>query len=223
MALLAGFVSPGSAQKEPTTGAAKAPARNKQGMGRMRDTCPMKVPGTTVTSADVEGGVALAFITKTGDVAELRRRVQRAAETHNSNYAGGGMMMGGQGRDGADTMRGRGAGAEPGHMGGDRGGMMMGGGAMTGGGMMIPASTVSAENVNGGARLVFRPKDTAQMEALREHVRMRAERMTQGECPMMSTGAQGQAAPPSGAGDTGHEAQHKSPPTKAAQPPAKAK
>jgi hypothetical protein len=211
MALLAVFASTSGAQSEPTTGAAKVPARNKQGMGMMADTCPMKVPGTTVTSIDVEGGVALAFTTKTGDVAELRRRV---AEMHNNND-GCGMMMGGQGRDGADTKRG--AGLRRGRRASGRGGMIMGGATM------MPTSTASVEDTKNGARLVFRPKDPAQLEALREHARMHVERMTRGECPMMSAGAQGQTTPPPSAGDMGHEARRMSPPTKAAQPPTKTK
>lgn len=202
-ALLAGFTSTSGAQADPATGAAKMPAP-KHAMGMMADTCPMKVPGTTVTSMDVEGGVALTFITKTGDVAELRQRVQRVAEMHNNNDTSGEMKMGGQGRDGADTKRGHGAGAARGREGGDHGGMMM------------PAVTASVENVNGGARLVLRPKNSAQLEALRSHARMRADRMTQGECPMMSARAQGQAAPPD-AGNTSNRAHPLAPRTKATQ------
>jgi hypothetical protein len=55
----------------------------------------MQVPGTTVTSPDEEGGAALAFTTGAGasDVAKLRHRVRRMAETHNQQHARGGMTM----------------------------------------------------------------------------------------------------------------------------------
>ena len=43
--------------------------------------CPMRVSGTTVTSSDVEEGVALYFTTS-GDVNELRQRVRELATTH---------------------------------------------------------------------------------------------------------------------------------------------
>lgn len=112
----------------------------------MRDMCPMQVPGTTVASEDVDGGVALAFTTSSGDVSELQRRVTHMAEMHNQRHAAGGMM---------------------------------------------PAATASAENVDGGARIVLRPSDPAQLDALREHARTHAEQMSHGACPMMDEGGGG--------------------------------
>lgn len=61
------------------------------GMGMMDEMCPMAVPGTTVAASDVDGGVALAFTTRSGDVEELRRRVRRMAEMH-AGHGGMGMM-----------------------------------------------------------------------------------------------------------------------------------
>lgn len=182
-ALLAGCASTSSARSEPTTSAAAAPA-HEHGMGMMGDMCPMQISGTTVTSADVEGGVALAFTTSTGDVAELRQRVRRMAEMHKHRHATGGMMMEGHGAGGAASEHDHGAAAKPGHEGGGRGGMMMGG-------MMMPGATASVEDSEGGARLILRPKDPGRLEALREHARMRADRMAHGECPMMSPGMEG--------------------------------
>jgi hypothetical protein len=46
-----------------------------RGMGPMS---PMRVPGTTVTATDTEGGVALDFETS-GDAAEVQARVQHMA------------------------------------------------------------------------------------------------------------------------------------------------
>jgi len=162
-AFLAGCASTGGTGNESKTSAAP-PTAHEHGMGMMGDMCPMKVAGTAVTPADVEGGVALAFTTKSGDVTELRQRVRRMAEMHNNHHATGGMM----------------------------GGMHDGGsGMMKDGGMMMPAATAAVEDVEGGARLVLRPTDPAQLEALREHARTRAGRMASGECPMMQSHAGG--------------------------------
>jgi len=59
------------------------------------------------------------------------------------------------------------------------------------GGMMMPAATASAEDAAGGARMILRPADPAQLDALREHARTHAEKMTRGECPMMAEGGEG--------------------------------
>ena len=183
LAVAAGCASTSGERPAPAESAATAPA-HEHGMGAMA-MCPMQVPGTTATTADVEGGVALSFTTST-DVADGRQRVRRMAEMHNQHHSGG-MMMGPQG-----------AGSAPGEHEHERG-ACCGGERVSGGMMMVPAATASVEDVQGGARLVLRPRDPAQLEALREHVRMHAARMAQGECPMM-------APPPSG--DGGHEAHH---------------
>ena len=64
------------------------------GPGGMSEMCPEKVPGTTARAEDVDGGAALSFTT-TGDVAEVRRRVQRMAEMHNQHHGDGKSSMGG--------------------------------------------------------------------------------------------------------------------------------
>jgi len=58
----------------------------------------------------------------------------------------------------------------------------------------MPDATVSKEDVDGGARLVFKPKDPAQLEALREHVRRGPQHMRDGTCPMAEGSAE--ATPP---------------------------
>jgi hypothetical protein len=141
-----------------STGPSAAPTSREPGMGvMMGDRCPMKVPGTTVASVDVDGGASLVFVTM-GDVPELRDRVRAMAEMHNRRQAGGGMMMGNKG---------------PGEAGGSQG--------LTAGETM-PAATASADDVEGGARLVLVPTDPAQLKSLRAHTRMHADRMTRGEC-----------------------------------------
>jgi hypothetical protein len=123
------------------------------GMGMMGDEmCPMRVEGTTVAVSDVEGGVALAFTTSTGDVAQVRERARRMAAMHDG-----------------------------------RPGMGMG---------MMPAATATVEDIDGGARITLVANDPAQEDALRQHVRMHAERMQGGECPMMQQPAEPPAPPP---------------------------
>ena len=48
----------------------------------MMQNCPMKVPGTGVSVTDTENGIALTLTTKSGDVAELRRRIENMAKMH---------------------------------------------------------------------------------------------------------------------------------------------
>jgi len=186
IAALAGCGSTSGAGREPATGAAAAPHRHSAGMiAEMADTCPMQISGTAVAASDMEGGVGLDFTT-TGDVVELRRRVGRMAEMHDGH---GHMRMGGgtppcaeaehrHGADEDDDEDGDEDGA--GHHGSGHDGM--------GGRMMMPEATATVEDIEGGARFVLRPTDPAQLVTLREHVHMRAERMADGECPMMSGG-----------------------------------
>jgi hypothetical protein len=63
---------PGSSQPE------------KSGMSMMQN-CPMKVPGADLSVANVENGVTLTITTKSGDVAELRRRSESMAKMHNAS------------------------------------------------------------------------------------------------------------------------------------------
>ena len=48
----------------------------------MMQSCPMKVSGAELALADVPQGVTLTITTKTGDVAELRRRTENMAKMH---------------------------------------------------------------------------------------------------------------------------------------------
>lgn len=192
-----------SGGREPATGAASAPAEehaHEDGdqAGMMAGMCPMHVPGTTVAATEVDGGIGLSFTTTTGDVAELRERARRMAEMH--NQPGGHWMMGSHGAAAPAPS------AEPqhgaiGHEGGGRGGMLRDSG------MMMPAATASAQDSEGGARIILQPKDPAQLGALREHVRMMAQRMAAGECPMMSLGNAGEPAH-ADTGEADQEAHH---------------
>lgn len=129
----------------------------------MSSACPIALPGTTARAEDVDGGAALAFTT-TGDVAELRRRVARMAEMHDEHH-------------------GEGHGAQKGMHAGEM--HEMHGGQMHGG-MMMPPSTARSEDIEGGARLVFTPRDPTDLAKLREQTRQHAEKMASGhQCPMM--------------------------------------
>jgi hypothetical protein len=47
--------------------------------------CPMIVPGSDVSVTDVEKGIALTFTANSGDVTELRRRVEAMAQMHSTS------------------------------------------------------------------------------------------------------------------------------------------
>lgn len=53
-------------------------------------------------------------------------------------------------------------------------------------GMMagMPASTARAEDIEGGARLIFTPTSPADLDALRAHVKAHAARAKEGSCPL---------------------------------------
>src|SRR4030095_6227704 len=51
----------------------------------MMQSCPMKVRGTDLSIPDGENGVALTLATKSGEVAELRRRVENMAKMHSAS------------------------------------------------------------------------------------------------------------------------------------------
>ena len=97
--------------------------------------------------------------TTSGDVAHLRQRVHKMAAMHEHMTAGG--MRSGSGAEMTES-----------------GGMMK----------MVPSSA-RAEDIDGGARIVLVPKNAAQLDELRVHVRTHAERMASGLCPMMGHGA----------------------------------
>jgi hypothetical protein len=155
--------------------------------------CPMKVPGVTVSTSDVEGGVSVVFTTSTGDVGDLRARVRRMAEMHGRH--GGGMHEGGGHMNhGPDAGAGHGMMRDKPDGGAGEHGMMEGC-MMAKRGMHAASATV--EDVEGGARLTLKPKDAAGLDSLRAHVQQCRERMQSGECPLMGGhGAAPEAAPP---------------------------
>lgn len=189
---------------------AAASSTTAQGMQGMAAMCPMQVKDTKVEASDTDQGAALTFTTK-GDVAELRRRVTAMAEMHNAHPGGPGMHE--HGAAGGCTCGQHEGEAKacncPGHAAGQGQGQGQGGsGCACGqhegqgqacahcgghgehgkgmhGGMNMPASRATTEEVPGGMRLVLTPVDPSQRDALRESVRAHAGMMSSGQCPMM--------------------------------------
>lgn len=129
-------------------------------------TCPVAIPGTSVSVEDTDTGAALVFVT-TGDVAELRKRVAAMAAAHNEEHAKMGPLPTGAG-DG-----------EGGHHHHDMGAMDHGGG-----GAMVGVHSAAAEqDIDGGARLVFtvNPDDVG---AMHDELEMHAAHMAKGTCEM---------------------------------------
>ena len=63
---------------------------------------------------------------------------------------------------------------------------------MHGGGMhhdMMVPSTATAEDIEGGARIILVPTDPAQLATLRQQAQMHVAMMQKGQCPMMSGSA----------------------------------
>jgi hypothetical protein len=145
--------------------------------------CPVAVPGTSVTVEDTDTGAALVFVT-TGDAAELRTRVAAMAEMHNEHHGSMGPLPTGNetgaGHDhSGHAGHGGGGGSHEGH---DMGG---GGGEHAGhaGGMIAVHSAASTEEIDGGARLVLvaAPADVAKLQ---DELRMHAQHLSSGTCEM---------------------------------------
>jgi hypothetical protein len=63
---------------------AARPSEHRMSEMQMMQNCPMKVPGADVSVADTSDGIALTITTKSGDVADLRRRTENMARMHSN-------------------------------------------------------------------------------------------------------------------------------------------
>lgn len=199
-----GSATPASTPREPSTTATDDPS------------CPVTVPGTSVTVEDTSTGAALVFVT-TGDVSELRRRVTAMATMHNDHHGKMGPLPTGEEAGGG------------GHAGHDMAGMdhsnmnHAAGGEHDGhaGGMISIHSKAAEEDIEGGAKLVVTaaPSDIA---ALGDQLRMHAKHLAAGTCKMDGA-ASGHT--PDGGGHDGHAGGgHSAVPVEPAAPdPAKVK
>ncbi len=155
----------------------------RRGQRGMMERCPVAVEGTEVMAEPTEQGAAMHFTT-TGDVDELRSRVQWMADHHNQ-------MMGGE--DAGEMPRGmqqrreRMQRGEHGRMHGQqmregkKRGMKRGTGAM----MNMPEAEARYEETEDGARLVFTAEDPEDAAQLQQHIAQHVERVQAGTCPMM--------------------------------------
>jgi mono/diheme cytochrome c family protein len=133
--------------------------------------CPVAVPGTSVTVEDTADGAALVFVT-TGDVAEVRRRAAALAQMHDDHHGAMGPLPDGSGGD-------------TGHAGHDMAGHDMGGGEHAGhaGGMIGVHSKATASDVEGGAKVSF-VAGSADVARLQSELRMHAQHLATGTCAM---------------------------------------
>ena len=122
----------------------------------MAEICPMHVEGTTRDLVQLDGAVAMDFKT-TGDLDELRARVQKVAHLH--GQAGGdhpqmhhGAMHGEKTQEQKDAHE-----------------KVM---------QLLTDVTVATEEIDGGMRMTFAPKDPAQADALFEAMD------AHGQCPI---------------------------------------
>jgi hypothetical protein len=78
----------GTAQNQQTV----PPQSGMTGMPVMMQSCPMQVTGAEVSILDTKDRIALTITTTSGDVADLRNRVERMANMHSSEAMHGNMM-----------------------------------------------------------------------------------------------------------------------------------
>jgi len=151
--------------------------------------CPIAVPGTSVTVEDTSTGAALVFVT-TGDTAELRKRVAAMAAMHNEHHGKMGPLPRGDEAGGGHDHSGHG-----GHAGHDVAAGGGGGHAGHAGGMIGVHSASTAEEIDGGARLVIvvAPADVAK---LRDELRMHAKHLAGGTCKMSHRDDSSSVRPP---------------------------
>lgn len=149
--------------------------------------CPVAVPGTSVTVEDTDTGAALVFVT-TGDVGELRKRVAAMAQMHNDEHGKMGPLPTGAEAGGVDhAAMGHGGGGS----GGDHAAMGHGGGGGGGehaghaGGMITVHSRADAGDIEAGARLAFVAAG-ADIGKLQGELRTHAQHLASGSCAMGS-------------------------------------
>jgi hypothetical protein len=213
LTLIASFLlaACGGASSAPS-GASTAPASTQVQPSQADDpSCPVAVPGTSVTVEDTPTGAAMVFVT-TGDVAELRKRVATMAQMHNDHHsqmgplptgnesaadphAGHGGGHGGHSghgaKGGSDPHAAHGGGGQGGQGGGDHTGHASGGHGAHGGGehaghaggMIGVHARASAEDIDGGARLVL-VVTPADLGKVHDELRKHAQHLANGTCDM---------------------------------------
>jgi hypothetical protein len=164
-------------------GQATSTVPSKQAASANDPSCPVSVPGTSVTVEDAPGGAALVFVT-TGDVADLRRRAAAMASMHNEHHQAMGPLP-----DGSDTGSGHAGHDMSGHA--DHaagGGHAEHGNSGSGheghaGGMIGVHSKALASDIDGGAKITF-VANSADTAKLHGELRMHAQHLAAGTCRM---------------------------------------
>ena len=144
--------------------------------------CPVAVPGTSVTVEDTSNGAALVFVT-TGDIADVRRRAAALAQMHNDHHGAMGPLP-----DGSDAGSGHAGHDMSGHAGHDMSGHAghdMSGGEHAGhaGGMIGVHSKATASDIEGGAKVTFITNGDG-VAKLQSELRMHAQHLAAGTCTM---------------------------------------
>ncbi|TDP63647.1 hypothetical protein DFR33_110105 [Bradymonas sediminis] len=153
---------------------------------KMKEICPMQVEGTTRELSKLDDAVAMDFTT-TGDVDELRARVEKMSQMHGKMHGEGGDMH--HGKMHGEMKHGE---MKHGEMTEEQREMRE---QMK---QMMSDVTVSTEELDSGMRLKLTPADAAQVDALYGMMQKRSEAMGEhGQCPMkmMGAGAQMQEQP----------------------------
>ena len=164
-------------------GGSKSPPQTPKpgsGVASNDPSCPVAVPGTSVTVEDSNTGAALVFVT-TGDVGDLRRRVGEMAKMHNDHHDAMGHLP-----DGSDAGGGHAGHDMSGHAGHDMSGHArhdMSSHAGHAGGMIGVHSKASANDIDGGAKLSF-VAGSSEVAKLQSELRMHAQHMSTGTCSM---------------------------------------
>ena len=136
-----------------------------------QDACPLALAGTTSSTEDTVDGVVVQFsTTEAGDIPELRRRVDKLAAAHNSTDAAATEDLA------AAPPQAPGPTAAPETA---PAGEATAEATATGGKL---DSEAAAETSEQGVRLVLRPRDPAQLDSMRDHLRKQADDLVQRVC-----------------------------------------
>jgi hypothetical protein len=132
-----------------------------QTMKETGEACPLAVSSVTSSVEDTVDGVVVVFATpRPGDVAELRRRVDKLADVHNSMQTSAPPDM--------SAAPPQGPGPRESTVGDESGGAL--------------DATATVEPKESEVRLVLRPKDPARLDTMRDGMRKRADELVQGAC-----------------------------------------
>ena len=148
--------------------------------------CPVGVPGTSVTVEDAPDGAALVFVT-TGDVGDVRRRASEMASMHNDHHGSMGPLPDGEhagdGHAGHAGHTGHDVGGHAGHAAGQHAGHDTSKHAGHAGGMIGVHSKAATSEIDGGAKITF-VANGPDVAKLQSELRRHAQHLATGTCRM---------------------------------------